>query len=127
MLGYRATTINVSGAWRSVSKAYVDVYPLPWLLEDAFCPSWWPADGFHGNKQTVNAFVDGTLAQTWDELHGGSDRALLVEELDNEVYLYAYATDVYDEANTALWVDTESVTRDPRVPEVGDICRGHRQ
>ena len=60
----------------------------------------------------MNEFVDGAEASEWDDLQGGGDRAFLIKELEGGVLLYSYVTDIYDEANCAIWMDIESILSD---------------
>lgn len=109
MAGYDSRPTGVADAWRSMTKTFMDMESPPWLESKSFCPSWWPSDCYHGRRLTVNAFVDGTIAPGCDDLGGGSNRAVFIDELYRGVHLYAYVTDLYDATNSAIWIDYDSI------------------
>ncbi|CDF40501.1 unnamed protein product [Chondrus crispus] len=116
---YHSRPAGVPDAWRSMTKTFMDTKPPAWLECESFCPSWWPQECYHSRRLTVNAFVDGTIAPDWDDLGGGSDLAVFIDELGEGVHLYAYVTDLYDAANAAKWVDYDGDMRCGRCRQSG--------
>lgn len=122
--GREPRQLSIGSAWRSMTRAFRDVEAPAWLSTTFFCPVWWPHEAFHGRRLTVNAFLDGSIAPAWDDLCGGSDRAVLIGDLCDRIQLYAYVTDLYDEANYAIWLDGESIMRCPQYSRAGAYIIG---
>lgn len=73
LLGYVCREVRAGEAWRTTAKSIVCSCAPPWTYKLAICSSWWPLHCYHGRRQTVNGYVDGTLSPDWDDLGGGSD------------------------------------------------------